>query len=48
MNRDKQIQKVNNMYNSMCCLLVYRDKSNLNSLIDDLKVELDKLKIRRY
>lgn len=45
MNRDKQIQKVNNLYNSMCCLLVYRDKKNLNSTIEALKFEITKLKM---
>ena len=45
MNRNKQIQKVNNIYNSMCCLLVYEDKENLNSIIDELKIEIEKLKM---
>ena len=45
MNRDKQIQKVNNLYNSMCCLLVYRDKANLNRTIEALKLEITKLKM---
>lgn len=44
MNRDKQIQKVNNIYNSICCLLVYNDKFNLNKEIDRMKTELEKLK----
>ena len=44
MNKDKQFKKVNNLYNSMCCLLVYEDKENLNSTINELKIELDKLK----
>ena len=42
MKRDKQIEKVNNLYNSMCCLIVYKDKVNLNNCIDKLKVELEK------
>ena len=45
MNRDKQIEKVNNLYNSICCLLVYEDKENLNNSIDKLKTEIEKLKI---
>ena len=45
MKRDKQIEKVNNLYNSMCCLIVYKDKVNLNNCIDKLKVELEKLKL---
>lgn len=44
MNRDKQIQKVNNLYNSLCCLMVYEDRENVNSTIDKLKNELEKLK----
>lgn len=44
MNKDKQFRKVNNLYNSMCCILVYEDKNNLNMIIDDLKTELEKLK----
>lgn len=44
MNKDKQFEKVNNLYNSMCCTLVYEDKENLNMIIDDLKVELEKLR----
>lgn len=45
MNRDKQIQKINNIYNSMCCLLVYEDKENLNKTIDEFKTEIEKLKM---
>lgn len=45
MNRDKQIQRVNNIYNSMCCLIAYNDKINLNSMIDKLKEEVEKLKL---
>lgn len=44
MNKDRQFKKVNNLYNSMCCLLVYEDKENLNSAIEKLKIELEKLK----
>lgn len=45
MNRDKQIQKVNNLYNSICCLLVYEDKENLNRKIDEFKIEIEKIKL---
>lgn len=45
MNTNKQIEKVNDLYNSMCCLIVYKDKVNLNNCIDKLKVELEKLKL---
>lgn len=45
MNKDKQIQKLNNLYNSICCLLVYEDKENLNRMIDNLKIEIEKLKM---
>lgn len=45
MKIDKQIEKVNNLYNSICCLLVYEDKENLNNCIDKLKAEIEKLKI---
>ena len=44
MNKDKQFKKVNNLYNSMCCLLVYRDKEEVNNIINELKIELEKLK----
>lgn len=45
MNRDKQIQKVNNLYNSICCLLVYEDGTMLNETIDKFKQEIEKLKL---
>ena len=45
MNREKQIKKVNNLYNSICCLLVYEDRVNLNNCIDELKAEIEKLKL---
>ncbi len=45
MKRDKQIEKVNNLYNSICCLIVYEDKENLNTCIDEIKAEIEKLKI---
>ncbi len=45
MNRDKQIQKVNNIYNNICCLLVYNDRFNLNKEINRLKREVNKLKL---
>jgi len=45
MNREEQIKKVNNLYNSMCCLLVYEEKDLLNENIDILKSELEKLKL---
>lgn len=45
MNRDKQIQKVNNLYNSICCLLVYEDRTMLNKTIDKFKQEIEKLKL---
>lgn len=45
MNRDKQIQKVNDIYNKICCLLVYNDKFNLNNEINRIKREIDKLKL---
>lgn len=45
MNREKQIEKVNNLYNSICCLLVYEDKQLLNENIDIFKSELEKLKL---
>lgn len=44
MNKDKQFKKVNNLYNSMCCLLVYEDKESLYNTIEELKIELEKLK----
>ncbi len=44
MNKDRQFKKVNNLYNSMCCLLVYRDKEGVNNIINELKIELEKLK----
>lgn len=46
MNREKQIEKVNNLYNSICCLLVYEDKQLLNENIDIFKNELEKLKLQ--
>lgn len=46
MNREKQIEKVNNLYNSLCCLLVYEDKQLLNENIDIFKSELEKLKLQ--
>lgn len=45
MNRDKQIQKVNDLYNSICCLLVYEDRAILNETIDKFKQEIEKLKL---
>ena len=45
MNRDKQIQKVNNLYNSICCLLVYENRTMLNDTIDKLKEEIEKIKL---
>lgn len=45
MKREEQIQKVNNLYNSVCCLLVYEDRILLNSTIDKFKEELEKLKV---
>ena len=45
MNRDKQIQKVNDLYNSICCLIVYEDKTMLNNTIDKFKKEIEKLKL---
>ena len=45
MNRDKQIQKVNNLYNSICCLLVYENRVVLNDEIDKFKQEIEKLKL---
>ena len=36
---------VNDLYNSICCLLAYEDKENLNNCIDKLKAEIEKLKI---
>ena len=45
MNRDKQIQKVNDLYNSICCLLVYENRVMLNDAIDTLKQEIEKLKM---
>lgn len=45
MNRDKQIQKVNNLYNSICCMIVYEDRLMLNDTIDKFKEELEKLKV---
>ncbi len=44
MNKDRQFKKVNNLYNSMCCTLVYKDKERLNMIIEELKVQLEKLK----
>ena len=44
MNRDKQIQKVNDLYNSICCLLVYENRVVLNDTIDKMKQEIEKLK----
>ncbi len=48
MNREEQIKKVNDLYNSICCLLVYDEKDLLNENIDIFKSELEKLKCRRY
>lgn len=45
MNRDKQIQKVNDLYNSICCLLVYENRVMLNDTIDKLKQKIEKLKL---
>ena len=45
MNRDKQIQKVNDLYNSICCLIVYENRVMLNGTIDKLKQEIEKLKL---
>ena len=45
MNRDKQIQKVNDLYNSICCLLVYENRVVLNDTIDKMKQEIEKLKL---
>lgn len=45
MDKDKQIQKVNNLYNSICCLLIYEDRVILNDTIDNLKNEIEKLKV---
>lgn len=45
MTRDKQIQKVNDLYNSICCLLVYENRVMLNDTIDKLKQEIEKLKL---
>ena len=45
MNRDKQIEKVNNLYNSICCLLVYENRVVLNDTIDKMKQEIEKLKL---
>ena len=33
MNKNKQFKKVNELYNSMCCVLVYNDKELLNNII---------------
>lgn len=43
--KDKQFKKVNDLYNSMCCLLVYREKDLLNYTIERLQKSLEKLKI---
>lgn len=45
MNRNKQIKKVNDLYNSVCCLLAYEDRVLLNDTIDRLKNEIEKLKL---
>lgn len=45
MNRDKQIQKVNDLYNIICCLLVYENRVVLNDTIDKMKQEIEKLKL---
>ena len=45
MNRDKQIQKVNDLYNSICCLLVYENRGVLNDTIDKMQQEIEKLKL---
>ena len=45
MDTNEQIRKVNNLYNSMCCLIVYADKEKLNYTINRLKEEIEKLKL---
>lgn len=37
MNRDEQINKVRETYDTMCCLLVYNNKVMLNKTIEKLK-----------
>jgi len=44
MNKNKQFKKVNELYNGMCCLLAYNNKKLLNNIIDEIKIELEKLK----
>lgn len=43
--KDKQFKEVNDLYNSMCCLLVYREKELLNYTIERLQKGLEKLKM---
>ena len=45
MNREEQIKKVNNLYNIICCLIVYEDRVQLNDTIDEFKIEIEKLKL---
>lgn len=45
MSREEQIKKVNNLYNSICCLIVYEDRIQLNRVIDEFKSEIEKLKL---
>ena len=45
MNRDKQIKKVRETYDTMCCLLVYNNKVMLNKTIEDFIKEVEKLKL---
>lgn len=45
MERDKKIQKAINTFNSMCCMLIYEDKIELNNTIDLLKKEVEELKL---
>lgn len=45
MSREEQIKKVNNLYNSICCLIVYEDRIQLNRAIDEFESEIEKLKL---
>lgn len=45
MNRDNQIQKVRDIFNRMCALIVYENRTYLNNAIDELKEEVEKLKL---
>ena len=45
MSREEQIKKVNDLYNSICCLTIYEDRVQLNDTIDEFKIEIDKLKL---